>query len=130
VRKAGSLPPSVSWLSRENVGASTSHNTMELHGCYRESFLPLRESPCLSARQDYYAKLTFHNLFSISPTPCRESIVFIKIKHKRKKIHVLMIIQVFGSPQRVFGKRGNAVEALCYKPEGRGFDSRWSDWIF
>jgi hypothetical protein len=22
------------------------------------------------------------------------------------------------------------VEALCYKPEGRGFDSRWGHWIF
>jgi hypothetical protein len=22
------------------------------------------------------------------------------------------------------------VEALCYKPEGRGFDSRWSHWNF
>jgi hypothetical protein len=26
------LPPSVSRLSRENVGASTSHNPMDLHG--------------------------------------------------------------------------------------------------
>jgi hypothetical protein len=26
------LPPSVSQLSRENVGASTSHNPMDLHG--------------------------------------------------------------------------------------------------
>jgi hypothetical protein len=22
------------------------------------------------------------------------------------------------------------VEALCYKPEGRGFESRWGHWIF
>jgi len=22
------------------------------------------------------------------------------------------------------------LEALCYKPEGRGFDSRWRHWIF
>jgi hypothetical protein len=22
------------------------------------------------------------------------------------------------------------VEALCYKPEGRGFDSRWCHWNF
>jgi hypothetical protein len=22
------------------------------------------------------------------------------------------------------------VDALCYKPEGRGFDSRWSHWNF
>ena len=22
------------------------------------------------------------------------------------------------------------VEALCYKPKGRGFDSRWCHWIF
>jgi hypothetical protein len=23
-----------------------------------------------------------------------------------------------------------AAEVLCYKPEGRGFDSRWSHWFF
>jgi hypothetical protein len=29
------------------------------------------------------------------------------------------------------GARGGAVvEALCYKPEGRGFDSRWCHWNF
>jgi hypothetical protein len=29
------------------------------------------------------------------------------------------------------GARGSAVvEALRYKPEGRGFDSRWCHWIF
>jgi hypothetical protein len=29
------------------------------------------------------------------------------------------------------GARGGAVvEALRYKPEGRGFDSRWGHWIF
>jgi hypothetical protein len=29
------------------------------------------------------------------------------------------------------GVRGGAVvEALHYKPEGRGFDSRWCHWIF
>jgi hypothetical protein len=26
--------------------------------------------------------------------------------------------------------RGGAVEALRYKPAGRGFDSRWCQWIF
>jgi hypothetical protein len=31
-RKADPLPPSVSRLSRETVGASTSHNPMVLHG--------------------------------------------------------------------------------------------------
>jgi hypothetical protein len=31
-RKADTLPLSVSRLSRENVGASTSHNPMGLHG--------------------------------------------------------------------------------------------------
>ena len=25
---------------------------------------------------------------------------------------------------------GQLVEALCYKPEGRGFDSRWCHWNF
>jgi hypothetical protein len=28
------------------------------------------------------------------------------------------------------GVRGTEVEALCYKPEGRGFDSWWGHWIF
>jgi hypothetical protein len=31
-------PPSMSRLSRENVGASTSHNPMSLHGLLRVSF--------------------------------------------------------------------------------------------
>jgi hypothetical protein len=30
------LPPSVSRLSTENVGASTSHNSMDLHGLLQE----------------------------------------------------------------------------------------------
>jgi hypothetical protein len=30
-----------------------------------------------------------------------------------------------------FGERGGAVvEAVCYKPEGRGIDSRWFHWNF
>jgi hypothetical protein len=29
------------------------------------------------------------------------------------------------------GARGSVpVKALCYKPEGRGFDTRWGEWIF
>jgi hypothetical protein len=28
------------------------------------------------------------------------------------------------------GCGGIVVEALCYKLEGRGFDSRWRRWIF
>jgi hypothetical protein len=31
-RKTDNLPPSVSRMSRENMGASTSHNPMGLHG--------------------------------------------------------------------------------------------------
>jgi hypothetical protein len=31
----------------------------------------------------------------------------------------------------VFGVRGDVVvEVLSYKPEGRGFDSRWCHWNF
>jgi hypothetical protein len=37
VRPTTSLP-SVSRLSRENVGASTFHNPMGLHGLYRDNF--------------------------------------------------------------------------------------------
>jgi hypothetical protein len=36
-RRADNLPPSVSRMS-ENVGASTSHNPMGLHGLYRKNF--------------------------------------------------------------------------------------------
>jgi hypothetical protein len=29
-----------------------------------------------------------------------------------------------------FGARGSVVvKALCYKPEGRGFDTRWGDFL-
>jgi hypothetical protein len=32
---------------------------------------------------------------------------------------------------RIWGARGGVVvKALCYKPEGRGFDSRWCHWNF
>jgi hypothetical protein len=47
------LPPSESRLSTQNVGASTSHNFMRLHGLYRDSFTFysylyfIRESPRL-----------------------------------------------------------------------------------
>jgi hypothetical protein len=34
------LPPSVSWLSRENVGAFKSHNPMGLHGLLQGIVLP------------------------------------------------------------------------------------------
>jgi hypothetical protein len=34
-------------------------------------------------------------------------------------------------PSKTRGARGAVVvEALRYKPEGRGFDSRWCRWIF
>jgi hypothetical protein len=32
------LPPSVSRISKENVGASTSHNRMGLHGLFNDNF--------------------------------------------------------------------------------------------
>jgi hypothetical protein len=35
------------------------------------------------------------------------------------------------SPSNIYGALGDAVvEALRYKSEGRGFDSRWYYWIF
>jgi hypothetical protein len=31
----------------------------------------------------------------------------------------------------ILGEHGSVVvKALCYKPEGRGFDIRWGEWIF
>jgi hypothetical protein len=38
---------------------------------------------------------------------------------------------IFVAVQYKVGARGGAVvEALRYKPEGRGFDSRWCHWNF
>jgi hypothetical protein len=32
--------------------------------------------------------------------------------------------------QSLLIKRGHAVKTLCYKLEGRGFETRWGEWIF
>jgi hypothetical protein len=32
--------------------------------------------------------------------------------------------------EKLWSKQTVNVEALCYKPEGRGYDSRWGHWIF
>jgi hypothetical protein len=46
-----------------------------------------------------------------------------------KKKHAFYI-NIF-SPKFSLGARGGVViEALRYKPKGRGFDSRWCHWIF
>jgi len=41
---------------------------------------------------------------------------------------------LYGKKNEVLSKMGHAVaqlvEALRYKPEGRGFDSRWCHWNF
>jgi hypothetical protein len=39
------LPPSMNRLSRENVGASTSHNPMGLHGLSKVYALPFNSEP-------------------------------------------------------------------------------------
>jgi hypothetical protein len=43
---------------------------------------------------------------------------------KNLKFHLL-----FGSVNISGARGGVVVEALCYKPEGRGFDFRWCHWI-
>jgi hypothetical protein len=44
-------------------------------------------------------------------------------KNQYKRINTITLFYM--------GARGGAVvEALCYKPEGRGIDSRWCHWIF
>ena len=41
------------------------------------------------------------------------------------------LILVFKELELVAGARGGVVvKALCYKPAGRGFDSRWCHWNF
>jgi hypothetical protein len=38
------------------------------------------------------------------------------------------LIYIFSSYYKLMGARGSVVvKALCYKPEGRGFDTRWGD---
>jgi hypothetical protein len=40
-------------------------------------------------------------------------------------------VRVCGSLYDTVGARCSVVvEALCYKPEGRGFETRWGEWIF
>jgi hypothetical protein len=44
---------------------------------------------------------------------------------------VYLVITFISVYLHIVGSRGGAVvEALRYKPEGRGFDSRWCRWIF
>jgi hypothetical protein len=47
------------------------------------------------------------------------------------KVVEKITMHVFGSVPFLSGTRGGVVvEALHYKPEGRGFDSPWCHWIF
>ena len=50
------------------------------------------------------------------------------VTHTHTHTHIYIYIYIY------IGRRGHAVaqlvEALRYKPEGRGFDSRWCHWIF
>jgi hypothetical protein len=48
---------------------------------------------------------------------------------RRRKFLNWMVASITGI-QYAFNFLTNQVEALCYKPESRGFDSRWSNWIF
>jgi hypothetical protein len=58
---------------------------------------------------------------------------------ERRYVSIMNIKYMFKDVQKTIWvnypkKRGHAmahlVEALPYKPEGRGFDSRWSHWNF
>jgi hypothetical protein len=42
--------------------------------------------------------------------------------------NVSLFVVIYGGLQGARG--GVVVKALCYKPAGRGFDSRWCDWNF
>jgi multisubunit Na+/H+ antiporter MnhE subunit len=45
--------------------------------------------------------------------------------------HALLLTKDFNRHSFIVGAAvSQLVEALRYKPEGRGFDSRWCQWIF
>jgi hypothetical protein len=45
------------------------------------------------------------------------------------KLRILAMVVIFDL-RIVFNVVAQLLEALCYKPEGHGFDSRWSHWNF
>ena len=47
------------------------------------------------------------------------------------KVRILTRVEIMGTHMLVFEHAvAQSVEALRYKPEGRGFDSRWCHWNF
>jgi hypothetical protein len=44
--------------------------------------------------------------------------------------HILLVHFQYSYTMYIFIFNTGLVEALCYKPEGRGFDSRWCHWNF
>jgi hypothetical protein len=56
-----------------------------------------------------------------------EKILIIKIQHF---IHCYKGVHTWMDPDILFHVVAQLVEALFYKPEGRGFDSRSGHWIF
>jgi hypothetical protein len=55
--------------------------------------------------------------------------VFIDISKSVSLIFKTSIIHTFPCPNGSLFSR-HSIETLCYKPEGRGFDSRWGHWFF
>jgi predicted RNA methylase len=74
-----------------------------------------------------------HNPLSYCPKTPKQDHSFILYRF-RALIHIKMFIanQLYQDfIRKKYGERGGAVvEALRYKPEGRGFDSRWCHWNF
>jgi hypothetical protein len=61
--------------------------------------------------------------------------VFMVCPEHFQYINMLLHLSVYNSFRYIYYTRGTLlvaqlVEALRYKPEGRGFDSRWCHWNF
>jgi hypothetical protein len=42
-----------------------------------------------------------------------------------------ILTYIYKYAKHIYGARGSVVvKALCYKPEGSGFETRWGEWMF
>jgi hypothetical protein len=64
-------------------------------------------------------------------TPCSLAVVCTYIRlYYSPKITICSSLSICQITLNIFMSTGIVLKALCYKPEGRGFNSRWGHWIF
>jgi hypothetical protein len=82
-------PPSVSRLSRENVGAFTSHNPMDLHGLLQELFITLREVRLLIFGLHNSFHHSIYRYFSNTLNSTYATCSTLNILYKRTQLQIL-----------------------------------------